>query len=370
MAYTDNAYGPGGIVFGTKTKAYILRKLTKKHSVDFDIKNAKNILFLRYDRIGDMVVTTPIFRELKSAYPDMSISVLASKANQDVIRYNPHIDKIYTNYKNSILYDLRTLLKLRKKSFDVCIELEHSVIPHAIIRLKIINPKKIVSIHKDGRYGVKGSEIQLYDYFTERDKKNHFVKIWSDTLIFFGITPSSYRYEIFLSNIERDRAESFVFSLGNKIKIGINIESFFPEKCIQKNELKQICSGLFNINNSIKIVILHSPNSVSKTNKIVSELDLDFVIPSYTTKTILDVAALIEQLDLIISPDTSIVHVASALDKPIVSIHENNKYSFRSWSPSSTQTKTVFSPKENSIDGFDVERVIEFSNELIKEISE
>ena len=77
-----------------------------------------------------------------------------------------------------------TLLKLRKKSFDVCIELEHSVIPHAIFRLKIINPKKIISIHKDGRYGVKGSELQLYDYFTKKDKKNHFGKIWLDTLFF------------------------------------------------------------------------------------------------------------------------------------------------------------------------------------------
>jgi ADP-heptose:LPS heptosyltransferase len=244
--------------------------------------------------------------------------------------------------------------------------LEHSVIPHAIFRLKIINPKKIISIHKDGRYGVKGSELQLYDYFTKKDKKNHFGKIWLDTLIFFRITPSSYRYDIFLSNIERDRAKSFVFSLGNQIKIGINIESFFPEKCIQKNELKQICCGLFNNYSNIKIVILHSPNSVTKTNKIVSELDLDFVIPSYTTKTIIDAAALIEQLDLIISPDTSIVHVASALDKPIVSIHENNKYSFRSWSPTSTLTKTVFSPNDNSIDGFDVEKVIEFSNQLLR----
>ena len=70
-----------------------------------------------------MVVTTPIFRELKKAYPSISISVLASKENKDVIKNNPYIDKIYTNYKNSIFNDLPTLLKLRKKSFDVCIEL-------------------------------------------------------------------------------------------------------------------------------------------------------------------------------------------------------------------------------------------------------
>ena len=229
-----------------KIKAFLLKLLTNKRKILFDIKKSKNVLVLKYDRIGDMVVTTPIFRELKKAYPSISISVLASKENKDVIKNNPYIDKIYTNYKNSIFNDLPTLLKLRKKSFDVCIELEHSVIPHAIFRLKIINPKKIITIHKDGRYGVKGSELELYDYFTEKDKKSHFGKIWLDTLIFFGITPSSNKYDFFLSNVERDRAKSFVFSMGNKIKIGINIEGSFPEKCIQKNELKQICSGLFN----------------------------------------------------------------------------------------------------------------------------
>ena len=204
-----------------KLKAYLLRLLTKKKNLSFDLKKSKRVLILKYDRIGDMVVTTPIFRELKTAYPNTSISVLASEENKDVIRYNPYIDKIYTNYKNSVLNDLPTLLKLRKKSFDVCIELEHSVIPHAIFRLKIINPKKNISIHKDGRYGVKGSELQLYDYFTKKDNKSHFGKIWLDTLIFFGITPSSNNYDFFLSNVERDRAKSFVFSMGNEIKIGI-----------------------------------------------------------------------------------------------------------------------------------------------------
>ena len=143
-----------------KIKAFLLKLLTNKRKILFDIKKSKNVLVLKYDRIGDMVVTTPIFRELKKAYPSISISVLASKENKDVIKNNPYIDKIYTNYKNSIFNDLPTLLKLRKKSFDVCIELEHSVIHHAIFRLKIINPKKIITIHKDGRYGVKGSELE------------------------------------------------------------------------------------------------------------------------------------------------------------------------------------------------------------------
>ena len=351
-----------------KIKAYLLRLLTKKKNLTFDLKKSKRVLILKYDRIGDMVVTTPIFRELKVAYPNISISVLASEENKDVIRYNPYVDKIYTNYKNSILKDLPTLLKLRKKSFDVCIELEHSVIPHAIFRLKIIHPKKIISIHKDGRYGVKGSELQLYDHFTKKDKKSHFGKIWLDTLIFFGITPSSNKYDFFLSNIERDRAKSFVFSMGNKINIGINIEGSFPEKSIQKKELEQICRGLYGNYSNIKIVILASPDTISKKKKMITELGLDFVIPSYATETIIDVAALVEQLDLIITPDTSIVHIASAFDKPIVSIHENNKDSYRLWRPTSLLNKTVFAKSSYGLFDYNVEQIIKYSLGFIKKL--
>ena len=157
-----------------KFKAGILRWLTHKKLVDFDIKKVQSVLFLRYDRIGDMVITTPVFRELKLAYPHISITVLASKANQDILLNNPYVDHIVTNHKNNLLQDLPSLLQLRKQQFDVCIEFDHSVIPHAIIRLKIINPKKVISVKKDGRYGVDGSELLLYDFYTEKPSNAHF----------------------------------------------------------------------------------------------------------------------------------------------------------------------------------------------------
>ena len=353
---------------GKKIKAKLLKLLTKKHDIEFNLADAKKILVLKYDRIGDMIVATPIFRELKKKYPDISISVLASKGNRDVLKYNPYIDNIYTNYKNSLLGDFSSLLNLRKERFDVCIELEHSVIPHAILRLRIINPKKVISIHKDGRYGVKGSELQLYDFYTKKDKKGHFGKIWLDTLNFFKVKPVSNKYDIFLSNEERNKAKEFVSNIGSKIKIGINLEGSFKEKQIQPEELKQICKGIYDNYSDIKIVILTTPNKLGKTNKIISKMGFDFVIPSYATDTILDVAALIEQLDLIITPDTSIVHVASAFDKPTVSIHENNKDSYRLWKPISTLSKTVFAKSSYGLFDYNVDQIIKYSLDFIRKL--
>ena len=101
---------------------------------------------------------------------------------------------------------------------------------------------------------------------------------------------------------------------------------------------------------------------------MLSKFGLDYVVTSYSTETIIDVAALIEQLDLIITPDTSIVHIASSFDKPIVSIHENNKDSFRLWSPTSPLSKTVFAKSNYGLIDYNVDEIIKFSSNFIKKL--
>jgi len=355
--------------FSKNIKAYLLRKLTNRRSVDFDIQDIKNILFLRYDRIGDMVITTAVFRELKLVFPHCNISVLASKANKGVLVNNPYIDKIIINYKNNLFGDLCSLLKLRKQKIDVCVEFDHSVVPHAIIRLRIINPKKIISVVKDGRYGLTGNELLMYDYYTEKPKNTHFRDIWLKTLKPLGVKPKSNDYDLFFSDKQEKSALRFLKQYSSDCLIGINLEGAVKGKKIQKTELAQICKGINDANDNIQIIVLTLPINLQKISKLVKEMRLDYVVPSYKTRTILDVAALIKNLDIVITPDTSIVHIASAFNKPIVTIHEHNQDSYQLFSPTSSLNRTVFSLKKDSIEGFNVEKVIDFSNELIKEIS-
>jgi len=337
-------------------KAYILRLLTRKSPTSFDIKQTKKILFFRYDRIGDMIVTTPVFRELKLANPNVDITVLASKVNKDILVNNPYVNAVETNYKNNLFSDLFTLLKLRVKNFDVCVEFDHSVVPHAIIRLKIIKPKVIISVKKDGRYGVKGNELTLYDFYTERPKNAHFRDIWLSVLSPLGVLAKSNKYDLFLSKYEREKAQKFLSPFDKELKICINLEGSSQEKQIQLKELRGICKGIHKGYQNIIIIILASPGQKLKIDNLLVELGLDFVIPSYFS--ILDVSALIQQLDLIITPDTSIVHIASAFNKPIVTIHENNLDSYRLWKPTSAMNKTIFAKNEHGLFDYSVDDIV------------
>jgi len=348
-----------------QVKALILRKLNSKEPNNFDISKAKNVLFLRYDRIGDMIITTPVFRELKLVYPHISIAVLASKANQDVLLNNPYIDHIITNHKNNLLSDLPSLLHLRKQKFDVCVEFDHSVIPHAIIRLKIINPKKVISVKKEGRYGVPGSELSLYDFYTKKSNDAHFRDIWLATLKPFGIKPKSNDYDLFITETQQKQAQNFIKQYSSKFLVGINLEGAVKGKKIKFSELWEICQGLYKVNNNIQVVVLTTPNNWKSVRDKIIYQSLDYITVSYKTNTILDAAALIECLDLVITPDTSIVHIASAFNAPMVTIHEDNKDSYQLFAPTSKQSRTVFSNSSSSLVGYSVQQVIEFSNKVI-----
>ena len=346
-------------------KAKILRLVGSKKPVNFDIKNAKNILFFRYDRIGDMVITTPVFRELKLALPHLKITVLASKVNAGVLLNNPYVDQIIINHKNNFFIDLPSLLKLRQQKFDVCIEFDHSVVAHAIIRLKIINPKKVISIRKDGRYGVDGNELSLYDVYVEKLKNGHFRDIWLEVLKPFDVTPKSNEYDLFMTSKLKNQAQNFIKKYSSKNLIGINLMGTVVGKKIKFSELYQICQELYHQNNNIQVVILSSPENFNSTSHKVRMMGLDYVQMSYKTDTILAAAAIISLLDLIITPDTSIAHIASAFNKPIVTIHEDNQDSYFLFSPTSKLHRTVFSKSKNSLKGFSLHLLLEYCFELI-----
>ena len=69
--------------------------------------------------------------------------------------------------------------------------------------------------------------------------------------------------------------------------------------------------------------------------------------------------------DLVISPDTSVIHVACAFNKPLVAIYTNNLENFERWRPISNHYHVIFSDYENSLKDINIDKIIKKSSELI-----
>ena len=57
----------------------------------------KRILIVRPDRIGDVVLSTPIPREIKKTFPDAYVAVYLRNYPKDIYLNNPYVDEIITN---------------------------------------------------------------------------------------------------------------------------------------------------------------------------------------------------------------------------------------------------------------------------------
>ncbi len=89
------------------------------------IKNLSNILIVRTDRIGDVVLTTPVFKALRQSYPHARITVLVSPATRDLVEGNPYINEVLVDDRQErhkgLIGSLQLARDIRKRNFDAAI---------------------------------------------------------------------------------------------------------------------------------------------------------------------------------------------------------------------------------------------------------
>ena len=85
----------------------------------------KRALVVALRNIGDVVLTTPVFRELKRALPTgASIDALVRSGTEDVLEGNPHIDEVITVATGGgLLAELALLRRVRRAHYDLVVVL-------------------------------------------------------------------------------------------------------------------------------------------------------------------------------------------------------------------------------------------------------
>jgi heptosyltransferase III len=85
------------------------------------------ILVVKRDKIGDLLLTTPMLAHLKASRPQAEVHLLANDYNAWVVENDRHIDRLWVLPRvrhagrlrlGAVLQNLRIILKLRKERFD------------------------------------------------------------------------------------------------------------------------------------------------------------------------------------------------------------------------------------------------------------
>ena len=116
---------------------------------------AMKILVIRHDNIGDLIITTPVFRALREHFPEAQIDALVNSYNFPILGNNPDLSRIhiYTKGKHrppgdSLLMThwrrLRLMLKLRATHYDTAIVANWGYHPRLLRPARWIAPASII----------------------------------------------------------------------------------------------------------------------------------------------------------------------------------------------------------------------------------
>ena len=91
------------------------------------LSKIKKILITRTDRIGDVLLSTPVFPAIKKKYPHIHLTAMVLKETESIVRGNPWVDDVivldkkgeHKSWWNTFLFGL----SLRKRKFDIAIHL-------------------------------------------------------------------------------------------------------------------------------------------------------------------------------------------------------------------------------------------------------
>lgn len=291
-------------------------------------RDKKKILVIPPVKIGDLICSTPVFREIKKNIPKSHLEVLLLTSGDrnvtafQLLKYNPYIDKIilpdpkkgigilgifwlikkvyHQNYNWSFALGLGTMDRI----IPFCAGIYHRVIAVSEYARKSSKLLNFLGVYK--------SEIKLHDLALR-----HHLKL----LKFIGVKNPQEKKEVFVSSRDKEKAKDFLsknnlsekdFLVGIAVTAGNKLKEWPPDKFVVLADrlVKEL---------SAKIIFVGGPGDDKIISSVQSKMNQQSVSAS-NQLNLLETAALMKYLRLFVSVDTGPLYLANTMEVPIVDI--------------------------------------------------
>lgn len=269
-----------------------------------------NLLLVQTGFLGDVVLSTPVIGELQEQYPDASLTVLTTPAAVGLIRHHPFVQEVISFDKRGSQGGLTGLWslsrELRQRKFAKVFSLHKSYRTAALLRLAGI-PE---------RFGFEeASASYLYTKTVPRSDLSHEVLRNLAILRAVGFDPveSSRKMEVHIPTEVRTEARSLLGDDGPWI--GMSPGSVWATKQWTPEGFAATADHFHS--NGYRIVLLGGPDDLSAAAQVEKLSSAPFLNLVGKTSLLLS-AAVIGQCSLMVTNDSSPLHMASALQVPVV----------------------------------------------------
>ncbi|HTC19233.1 MAG TPA: glycosyltransferase family 9 protein [bacterium] len=274
----------------------------------------RKILVIRLRAIGDIVLSTPVLRALRKAFPAAQIHFATYAVNEPLLRHNPNLNRLMVNPANhsSSLEKFRFFRAIRRERYDWVFDLEATP-RSAWLTLATGAPQRVGYAFRVRKWA-----------FTQAVPKNQVRRFQADVCLslirHMGVPDDGLRTELFLGPEEKAWARDYFnrpeLSRQGR-RVGLNPTGAWTSKQWPVKRWRELVS-LLNESLGIKPLLFWGPGSEGLVREITQGLEDRMIVIPQTT--LLQAAAFISGLNLLIGSDGTPQHMAQALGIPSLTL--------------------------------------------------
>lgn len=316
------------------------------------------VLIFQIGKIGDTILTTPLFANLKKFFPESEITVLCSPFNQSIISVDKNVDK-YLVYDKKIISTLKILFKLRLTHFDYWIDIKNEYSSTSTYFLKICNPQLSLGFNV-GKYVF---DINLFDFINGYHYTDYAIAPFGYLLKEKNLKDEIIKKPYFIIPESIQGKYTHLKKRNPTVLLNLSSDSF--ARIWSFRNWKELIEYLSE--KQFDIILTSLLEEKSQWLELLEETKYSNVY-YVDAVTIFEFAELIKTVDILISPDTSAVHIASCFNKPLVSLYNNVQWNINKFAPLTNHHIVLKSKERNSINSISPHEVLEAFNKLVIEI--
>jgi heptosyltransferase-2 len=281
-------------------------------------KEMNRILIIRLSSLGDIVLTTPVIAALKAKYPHSELYFLTKARYADLLRNDPRISSLVefdpVGRHGGLSGFVRLISELRSHDFDLLVDL-HANLRSFLVRHLV----KSRSTLKHNKRWLSRSLMVHFKFLKTRaiQTGDSYVK----ALQKLGVEVSERNPLIFLSQEDLRFADHFLLERGVKkddIVVGVHPGARWETKRWDEDKFARVCQSLVETSN-YKIMLLGDAGEAKLVEEVGRGIRTDRLIKAIGLP-LGKVMALIKRCDCLITNDSGPMHIASALQVPVVAI--------------------------------------------------
>lgn len=293
----------------------------------------KRILIVRTDRIGDVLLSTPVIKALRDEYPHAYIAMMVAPGVKDIVDGNPYLDEVIIYDKDgkhkSWFRSIKFTLRLRKKRFDLAIILHPTNRVHLITYFCGI-PERV------------GYDRKLGFLLTQRLKHTkqlgikHELEYNLDLLSQLGIESKDKQLFMPIKKESEEWLEDFfrVHNLQAPDRLlAVHPAASCPSKIWPNERFAEVADRLIE-KFGFKVLVVAGPRDLTLAQNLIQHMHHAAINLAGKT-SVSQLASVLKRCQLFISNDSGPVHIACGVGTPVISIFGRNQkgLSPKRWGP-------------------------------------